>query len=225
MTQSEKDQIIMDNTNFIHFAMHKYFPNFKKIHEDLYHEGIVATLEVLDDYNPSKGSLTTFLTPYLLHSASTYIACYVFHTTLYYHRILAQIFHSCALIVEDPLTFPIKEISKCSKLSERTVENALKQYRSGKYLSYDSDMSSASYTMNDSYILKEELSKAVHSSLNQLDALDQLIIRCRFGFDDHSPMEIKEIALNLSLSQTFVTARLEKSLKILKENPVLQSFA
>lgn len=89
MTQSEKANFYTENKDFIHFFLKKYFPNFDKSYEDLYMEASLTFLEVIDKYSPDRGTLTTFLTPYLNHSISTYIAHHIFHSSLYYYRTMA----------------------------------------------------------------------------------------------------------------------------------------
>lgn len=229
MTHEEKNKLFIENIDFLHYFLHKYYSNYEKEHEDFFSEASASVYEVLDKYSPEEGKLTTFLTPYLKGCISAYIAHDIYHTSIYYYRLMAKIMKSCGSTHTPDSTFSseeIKEIANNIGLSETTVINTLNHYRAGKYLSNDSipAFTNKNYNNIDSYLENIELKTDVFNALSHLDYTDQMIIKYTYGLDNEDELNCNEIAKRLSLKVFEVSNRLNTCIELLKENSALKGY-
>ena len=237
MTREEKENILIKNRLFIYQHIHQNFPKFNHIFKDLFLAAETAVFDALDKYIPSKGTLTTFMAPYIRHGVSTYIAENIYNVSAYYYHTMAKISNyinlyenidiNCfndtnSFIDTDPL---IKRISEYTHLSKKTIKNTLSICRVNNPRFYDStqDFTNQISVSNhkDSYVHKEDIDTA----LSELTNMDRQIISLKFGLDDEQPMADKAIAQKLSRSPKTVNSRLKQCFKMLKINPALKKYS
>lgn len=83
--------LFMECINYVHSVVRQYFMSFKEEYEDLVHEGFLAVAECIPSYDYNKGTLTTYVKPFVFGRICKYIQKNITHTTDHYQQLHKKI--------------------------------------------------------------------------------------------------------------------------------------
>ena len=206
--------------------MHKFY-TFHQHYDDLYMAAMVAILEKEDDYDPSRGTLTTYFKPYILHEICAWINANVTFSTVHYSVQEKIINYYLRSIDRDIAEVPVKRVVEMTGCAEKAVRHIrlLKQMRRAGQIevavkpTYESGQLTAWYydTPEDYYLKveeQEELLERINLLREGMDS-DRLLtdrekktLTAYYGLDGNMPRKMSLIAKETGTYQ----ARVRKDL-------------
>ena len=69
----EREKLILDNLNLVHFVLKKYIRAPDAMYEDLYQEGVIGLTNAVDRFDDSKSKFSTFAVHCILRKIQMYI--------------------------------------------------------------------------------------------------------------------------------------------------------
>lgn len=209
-----RNQIVEDNIGLVHYRIHKTYPLVQKLNpdlfEDLVNEGIIAIINGLEFYNPSKNNLVAYLVPCINRRIVDY----------YIKSKYLMTGSSSALL----------------KLSHMTTYNSLpsRYYEGADALTElvdDSGSSVSAYDLIPSYdttddrLVIESFDKClakVLSNSKKLNEVHKFIIKLKFS--THLNMSNGEIGRLLGVSRQYVDALYQNAVAELRKNKEIKSY-
>lgn len=174
--------------------------------EDFRSEAIVAICEHYDDYNPDKGSLTTFFAPHIKHAIQGFFDTQICKTTGHYSKKGRDIDRAITNLKNKGIQKPtIAQISvetgrynPKSVVSVSTIYTYMQIDNARSEVRLDDDVSEQVYsnksmlTMSPEQVfMKEEIGKIVSKALEKLPEAEKMAISYKFHF---IPMDVDLLA-------------------------------
>lgn len=225
MTHKERNQLLEQNINYIHYFLKKYFSKFRSSHDDLFNEACLACLEVLPDYSTEKGAITTFLAPYIRSSASKYIVHNIYHTTTHYYRAIAKILKYFPDLDDSSQMESVDFIAQRTNLPKKTVENALQHFinkESVNTIAVDTLLSVEDNAVSS--VLDKEFYNTLYHALNQFNPIDQRILKYHLGLSGFPKYSIKKIAEQFNHSYSYMKIHIQEILQLLSQDHTLSAY-
>lgn len=223
------DQMYQEIQGFIGHMIKKYFGAFASEHyHDLYNEGIIAVMENMENFDPCKGTLTTYFTYPVMHAMSGYVNSLTNKSTPYYSGIMNRIRQCLAYYEKIERNPSITDIALYTGLSIKKVEEGMKRINAANEVHYSSEAELDSILSEQSrnpeeIILENEQLAALDKALLRLDDLDRWMVQLRFGFVG-KPLSFAAIAQETGLPINQVNSRISRSLRKLRESPEMSAL-
>lgn len=215
---------------FIGHMIDKHFPTYKKeYYDDLYNEGVIAVIEEMGRFDPDKGTLTTYFTPYILHRLNTFVNVEVNRSTPYYANIMRTIKEAQKYYSELHVKPSVADLALHTGLSVKKVEDGLKRIEATNECHYQSAVELDSMGINtfkspEEEMLEKERNQLVMNAVSKLEELDRQIIALRFGLYDDNEKSFAEIAKALGLPVNRVMNSVNRSIRIMSTDKGLKNL-
>lgn len=214
---------------FIIKLLNQYWANHMKkaeIREELIAEGHAAMLEALPRYNPSLGSPTNFLTPYIRHAAKEYIDRMIHHSTPYEANNWKKVNNSIEKLTREYGRVPSDvDIFYDTGLSLGVIRKSLTKRQ---FVSLDE----CSDVADDYDNSPEEVVVAQQYRQQMLEVLDQVLspdeftyVKYRYGFSSLGVLNKNEIRERMNWSASTINRIHENVMKIFKNTRLFQSLS
>ncbi len=224
-------EMIRKVRGFVGHMIDKHFPTYKKdYYDDLYSEGTIAVIEEMGHFDPEKGTLTTYFTPYILHRMNAFINNEVNRSTPYYVNIMRQIKKTQEYYNEIQVTPTVADIALHTGLSVKKVEDGLRRIEALNECHYqstaelDAEITNNVFESPEEEIIKKEQNELLQEALSKLEELDQKIIMLKFGLDDKDEKSYAEIAKALGIPVNRVLNSLNRSIRIMRSDDGLKNL-
>lgn len=225
------EQMLKEMEGFIGHMIKKHFAAFAtECYSDLYNEGVIAILEYMDKFNPDYGTATTYFTRPILHAMSAYVNQITNKSTAYYSAIMNKIRNAVSYFESQEIQPSLSDIAFHTGLSVKKVEEGLKRINAANEYHYTSDAELDSVLQHQTNnpeedLLEKERNESIGRALGKLGDVDKKIILLRFGFDDGKSKSYSTIAKLVKLPINQVSNSINRSLRILRENPELRAYS
>lgn len=209
---------------FIGHMIDKHFSAYKgEYYDDLFSEGFVAVVEEMGRFNPEKGTLTTYFTPYILHKLSNYIDNEINRSTPYYSNIMKSIKEAIKYFEALHVVPTLSDIALHTGLSVKKVEDGLQRIQATNEQYYETDadldaMVTQTFEGPEQELIKKERTEVLRDAILELDKKDRVILGMRFGIDDGCQKSFATIAKELHIPSNQVMNSINRSLRILGSN-------
>lgn len=204
-------EVVNKMEKYVNKMYWSHFNAFPNEMEDIISVGKLAIIEKLGEYNPSKGTPTTYFTLHILHEMYKYVTNYVYKTTDYYGSMIKKyVSLSNNLAVkgysqkflspeefselakkELGATMPAKTIKECMLIMTRN-ENVNIHEPANEYLFRDTDYDISFEDFIIETMIKDDSNERIVKAFNSLKPDEQTVLYFRYCVD--KPKKISEIA-------------------------------
>lgn len=218
------EEILNEVQGFLGLAITKYFPAFKaECYDDLYQECVVAFLENIDKYDPTKSTITTFLTYPLIHAMCTYTNSITNKCSSYYSGIMNRVRKAMREFEKEGHTPSVSDIALKTNLSVSKVENALRRITASDEVRYDTEadldaMISEYMKTPEDQILDNEVHHTLELAFKNLPEKDMKLIIIAFGLDDGIQKSTNQVAKIAGVSVNEASKSISRSLRLLADD-------
>lgn len=126
--------------NYVYRVMWDSYPllmSNSKYRDDLIQDVWVKIFEEIDKYDYNKGSITTFLLPWIKHAVSEFYSSRFRNTSVYYANAITKVTGAINFCNANGIAPNIEVLSNITNIPETTVAQALDQLLKKDYVSYD----------------------------------------------------------------------------------------
>lgn len=188
------EKILNNLQNFIIYILRRSFSTYlENYHEDMIQECRLAVIQCLQRYDPTKAALTTWVKPWIEHSAQDCINT-INQNTSYYNKnlkIIQDFEKKCEMEgvpcsdfdIAENINLSLKTIRACRERNQRlcsldTFDENIAENKVGPEMG----------------VIAQEESENLKRALNHLPDLQRQIVLLRYGFygAEFSPMKISE---------------------------------
>lgn len=202
--------LLEKNNNLIGHVMHKYYHTYCVEHQDdMWQEGRLAIFSHAKDFDPSRGTFSTFITPYIKDAIKMYI-CEIHGISPHYAvqvKKLNAAINDLAAAGVDNLDFgQLAEImgvgpdavariySMSQHLNMASIEG------DGKSNTLASPMSESPYAQ----VAEAEKNSAIHRAVDKLPKGERAVINATFFGDSDRERSLSDVAKELGMSTSEV---------------------
>lgn len=230
-----KEALFEENKKLIAFIMKKYAPSYIPVYgDDLYNELVCTFFEQLPNYDPEKGTLSTFLTAPFRRTISLFRNSVGKCNSAYYAKQMQQVQESIAQLEQDGKSVTTTNISLYSGLSLKRVSDSIFLLQATNETTYDGltpdeldrlekQMVSFAKSPEEELIIKEG-ENILQKAIQMLDEEDQKILMAKFGDDLNEERSLSDTAKFLGYPISKVKRSITRSLRVLRTNQELRAW-
>lgn len=223
------EQIWNEVAGFVKTMIGRYGELGNIHYSDLINESAIAIFSNIDNYNPEKGTISTYLTPHIVHVLSEYITKEMNKTSAYYSGNIRKVEKAINYFAGKNITPTTVDICSYTGLSITKVEDALIGINAKNFVSIDDDdfQSPAANCGNplDDIILLDK-KETLQKSLMELPELDRKILITKFDLNEEYEKEqsVSSVAEKLGIQPDKIRRSIIRSLRKLSSNPALFDY-
>ena len=203
--KESNEKIVEQYSNYIYSIILKDYSTFIHEIDELYQCGVDGLLSGYRRYDPDKGEVTTFCTPFIRHKMNEQVRFAMKESSEHYYSTHKKVENAKRKFEERGETVTIEQIMDETNLSRKIVERELKIEM--KTASYDILENIFSYDFS----VSDEMIKDIY--LSGLDEKIRKIIEMKV-LDD---MSFTQIAEKMNTTRYFVEKDYKKGINILRE--------
>ena len=226
--EADRDQakadLLESIEGFLGMAIKKYVPNYaQEYYHDLYNECVIAVLEAMDQFDPEKGTATTYFTPHLIHALSGFTNSVSNRSSSYYSANMNKIRAALVYFESRQVEPTISDLALHTGLSVQKVEQGLSRIMASDEFHYateaelDAVLKRESRNPLDEYIEKERFEIMVEA-LRKLKDEDLQLLMMRMGFDSDRQLSYATIAQKTGQKVDDVKSSIARSIRILGDD-------
>lgn len=242
LMQIQANKLYQEFGPYIYYVLWESYPTLMRNpdhREDLSQEVWACVMRVIPDYDPNKGSITTFLQRWIKNAVTTYYSENIGNTSTYYSdkmRLIKQAQNMCSSHGIEP---SIEILQSLTNIPESTIRKTLKHIHANSALSYDSlteiglDQKSKELSP-ENLAIKNDMTKAFNDYLQETlteRELQAVIHLVNPNNSNKKRASYREIARKMNTHSQEVqmlisraTMKLWKSGKVLKDSPLASLF-
>ena len=207
--QAKEDAITFLNGLSYSIAKNHFFEYIPEHISELMQEGTIGILKGLKKYNLELGAPSTFFYWYIKHEMQEYVNKNILKTSEYYSVIIKKVKAAINRICKKKETYTVDDIIKDTKLSKKTVQNALKIMYYETNIYYDgctqnikNKIDKEKFVDVESILIEKEKQKTLKKILKEtLTETEQFIVQNLMGINpEGKKMTYNEIGILLNLS-------------------------
>lgn len=201
-------KLVEQYSNYVYMLICEKYPTF--IHEiaELYQSGIVGLISGYQNYDPNKGKVTTFCTPFIIHEINEQIRFIMKEKSEYFYSLRKEIEEVVRKLEAAGENVTIEKIMRETRKSRKIIERELKL--ATKTASYDTICSIPSVDFS----VSDEMNKNI--CLSNLEGRCRKVIEMRFWKN----MSFTQIAKQMNTTKYFVKKDYEEGINILQKEYV-----
>ena len=223
-------KVIMDNEKLITFLLNKHFRSYAKQHnEDMCQEGRIAIAQHFADYQPEKGTFSTFITFYILEAFKWYIcnlhgiSSHYFTQIKKYNQALAKLKESGQTDITADLIAEAMGVGMDAVLRVSAIHDRL------NHVSIEGDEKDKTLFSRESLSPEEEYERAVESealreAIRRLPPLERKVIDASFSNLEDKELSLRDVSRQLGMDVPTVRRLKNKALRQLKKDVELRGF-
>lgn len=230
-------KLVEKMSNYVYHLFHKHYGSYLSVEEDLVQEGFVGVMKGLKKYDPKKGTLTTFLKPYILHEMQLYFATEILKTTSYYASMTKKVWNCLSRmgqagleyrspedfcrIYEDmfgeelsPTTF-IAVMQVMTRNESINIQDPANEYMLECQKSFQIDAVEQTVIRN---LEKEDINKGIDKSLKLLSDDQKTVVVLHYGLSGKDQMKKAAISRELGMERGVVQHLINSGLTKMKRS-------
>lgn len=225
------DTMVKSMKKYIMYLVTRKFSTYVNDREDLISEGVIGVLKGMADFNPEKGSPTTFFHSYIIHEIQGYIDTNIHKTTTHYASKIKKIQKSIAKLEAKGVDWNLQTIIVDTGESANTITSTMEIINNSNVMHYDNfdaieeRINDFGASPEDLFILGEQ-NEAVSKALENLSEEERIVISLWSGYVG-SGLSIKKIEETTGFKgvQRIKTRAARKMKNTLKKHPYFQERA
>lgn len=229
------EEMLKEIQGFVGKIINKHFYNYKAdYYDEMYEAGILAVFENMGKYDPSRGTLTTYFTSYILHEITDFISHETNHSTPYYANMIIQIKEAIKYYESKHKTPSPADIAIYTNLSIRNVQEGLNRIKALDEFRYDQEMDLerqlaeeniyCGFDLPEERVIQEELTDVLYEAVQSLCEEDRMVILLRLGIIDGDEKSYNSIARELNMPVNIVMQRYTRGIRVLQNYPPLREL-
>lgn len=226
--KNAENDLLIELHNFILIMIRRYAGTFKNEQQDLLQECNLAVIDNMHKFDPTKGTASTFFTPFLRHAITVYTGYLTNRSSAYYSTIANKVRKSASNLTTKGMEVNPVTISYESGLTYNQVEIGLQIVNSSNEAHFENSEEMEKYIPDrakdpEQEAIEQEGSEILQTTLNQLPERLRTLF-CEYHGIYDKPKSYAELAKEYNMTVKAVSTEIEQARRMLERSRSLSGY-
>lgn len=120
------EKIVEKYSNYIYFFLHRNYPSYQKMFDELFQQGVIGILNALKNYDASKGSFMTYCTPFIKSECNRFFRFVQGEPSEHYFSLNQKVSKICENLEENGVMATPEMVAAKIRIGVKTAEREMK---------------------------------------------------------------------------------------------------